>query len=232
MHPAIRSTVNPIEISHFTALSSNWWSPNGTSRLLHKLNPLRVQYLRSHITDFTGKKALDVGCGGGIFSESLARLGCNVTGLDATIAALKVAKEHAERNRIKVDYRNEEVGRLQGTWDIVLASEVIEHVSSPKLFLQHCKDRVAPGGYLFFSTINRTYLSWLLTILMGENILGLVPKGTHTWSQYIKPNELGEAIGWETSVQGIGYNPLKGKWEFIATTDCNYFVIAKRPIMA
>ncbi|CAO1632292.1 unnamed protein product [Parajaminaea phylloscopi] len=234
------SSIHPSEIEHFTRLSSTWWDPHGELGLLHKMNKGRVQFLKDKVVEaegwerakqgfrpvdhrqeakwrrewIKGKKVLDVGCGGGLLSESLARLGADVHGIDATQTNVAIAQSHASRD----PFFSDEASRLRyshcaaedllpdqaGTYDIVASVEVLEHVSSPAEFLHSLDRLLKPGGHLLLSTINRNALSWLLTIGVAEKLARLVSPGTHSWEKFIKPEEATEFICGE---QGLGWYP-------------------------
>ena len=188
------------EAEHFGAMASDWWDPNGSSAMLHRLNPVRLQYIRDRIdqhwqTDerglrpLAGRRALDVGCGAGLLSEPLARLGAKVTGVDAAPELIAAAREHAERQGLAIDYRACAVENVDASFDLITAMEVIEHVASPAAFLRDLAARLAPGGLLILSTPNRTDWSKLLTITLAEG-LGQIPKGTHDYDQFIAPDRM------------------------------------------
>lgn len=247
----IPSSVNETEVSHFNALASSWWDPHGSSRLLHLMNPLRHKFLRQcrgiEALDTTQKlRYLDVGCGGGIFAESAARLPttASVTAIDPTPEVIAVAKLHQRQDPLllepgRLTYTNTSIENLspptspQEGYDIITLFEVIEHIRKPSPFLQSCLAHLKPGGWLVGSTIARTNVSWFTTKLMAEDVLRLVPRGTHDWSQYIQPNELWqwaralpeldvEAGGWK--VMGVVYVPGFG-WKEVGGSEewGNYF---------
>ena len=203
------SSVNPTEISHFNALASTWWDPYGSSRLLHLMNPLRHDFISSchalkpHSSPQKGLRYLDVGCGGGIFAEGAARLAttANVTAIDPSKEVIEVAKQHARRDPLlqepgRLEYLNKGVEDLafpispEEKFDVITLFEVIEHINTPAPFLKNCLPFVKPGGWLILSTIARTWTSWLTTKVVAEDIVGLVPRGTHDWSKYINEDEL------------------------------------------
>ncbi|KAK1995007.1 3-demethylubiquinone-9 3-O-methyltransferase [Colletotrichum falcatum] len=230
------SSVSPDEVEHFNALAADWWDPHGSSRLLHLMNPLRHTFIRDCLASqpdapSTPSRFLDVGCGGGIFAESAARLPDTtaVTAIDPTPGVLAVAKAHARRDpalRGKLEYRAATIETLPvpaapaHQYDVVSVFEVVEHVESPGEFLDRCAPFVRPGGWLVGSTIARTWVSWFTTNLMAEDVLGIVPKGTHDWRKYINSNELRGMFmgkGWEMPrivgvayVPGLGWREVKG----------------------
>jgi len=218
-------TIRPEEAAHFGALAKEWWDPKGSSAMLHKLNPVRLGFLREAIDahwgcnaadakPLAGKTALDVGCGAGLLCEPLARLGATVTGVDAAEENIAAAKAHAAGNGFEIDYRHGELGALGlGTFDLVTAMEVIEHVADKRAFVAQLAAHLAPGGLMVLSTPNRTPQSRLLMVGLAESI-GAIPKGTHHWDDFITPDELHELLA-EAGLEmgpprGIGFSPMKG----------------------
>ncbi len=195
------TTINPHEAAHFGALAADWWDPHGSSAMLHKLNPVRLSYIRDRIdahwlTDsrdlkpLAGKRALDVGCGAGLLAEPLARMGAAVTGVDAAPENIAAARAHAAGQGLGIDYHAGELAALPpATFDLVTSMEVVEHVADPAAFIAELAARLAPGGLMILSTPNRTALSKLLLVEAAERI-GAVPRGTHDWDQFLKPEEL------------------------------------------
>jgi polyprenyldihydroxybenzoate methyltransferase/3-demethylubiquinol 3-O-methyltransferase len=238
--------VNPEEVSHFNALASTWWDPHGSSRLLHLMNPLRHDFIRTcHASQPTpvakeGLRYLDIGCGGGIFAESAARLGSvkSVTAVDPSPEVLAVAKAHARQDpglAAKLTYLNVSVEGLpapkggEEQYDVLSLFEVIEHITHPAEFLDACTPFVKPGGWIIMSTIARTWTSWVTTKLVAEDIAGIVPRGTHDWEKYINEDELrGHFLkerGWNSPrVMGVVYVPGLG-WKEISGSEKlgNYF---------
>jgi 2-polyprenyl-6-hydroxyphenyl methylase/3-demethylubiquinone-9 3-methyltransferase len=229
------------EVEQFSAHAAGWWDPDGPEAMLHKLNPVRLKYLRDQIdrhwqTDecgfrpLEGKSALDVGCGAGLLAEPLARMGAMVTAVDASEALIEAAKSHAAGMGLDIDYRACEVEDLTGQFDLVTAMEVVEHVADPAAFVRALAARLARGGLLVMSTPNRTAWSKLLTITLAEG-LGRVPKGTHDYAKFITPDELSAMIrsaGLEVvDVEGIAFSPLKGL-HLSDDTNLNYLVSARR----
>lgn len=241
------SSVNPDEVFHFKALASDWWDPHGSSRLLHLMNPLRHDFIRSCHGSAGGDASLsylDIGCGGGIFAESAARLPTTrrVTAIDPTPAVLAVAKAHARKDpslASKLTYRQSSIEDLDQPLDdgqrhdVVTVFEVLEHVDEPAAFLARVRPFVKPGGWLVMSTIARTWVSWLTTNLVAEDILGLVPRGTHDWNKYINEAELRRYLtdqGWESPcVMGVVYVPGLG-WKKVRGSERvgNYFLGVRR----
>ncbi len=219
------ATIRPEEAAHFGALAQEWWDPKGSSAMLHRLNPVRLGFIRQAIDlhwggdiesvrPLAGKIALDAGCGAGLLCEPLARLGAGVTGVDAAKENIAVAAAHASGSGLAIDYRAGELGELGlGRFDLVTSMEVIEHVADKPRFIAQLVRHLAPGGLMVLSTPNRTTASRLL-LVEGAEAVGLVPKGTHHWDDFITPDELCDllhAAGMEiTEMRGISFNPLKG----------------------
>jgi len=219
------ATIRPDEAAHFGALAKDWWDPKGSSAMLHKLNPVRLEYIRDaidrhwqcnslSIKPLAGKSALDVGCGAGLLCEPLARLGAEVTGVDAAAENVEAAAIHAEGAGLDIRYMAGEVGALDiGQFDLVTSMEVIEHVADKPLFIAQLAERLAPGGLMVLSTPNRSVRSRLLLTGAAE-ALGAIPRGTHEWSDFVTPEELGEllaAAGLQMSEpRGIAFSPMKG----------------------
>ncbi|MEO7786746.1 MAG: bifunctional 2-polyprenyl-6-hydroxyphenol methylase/3-demethylubiquinol 3-O-methyltransferase UbiG [Sphingomicrobium sp.] len=212
------------EAQHFGAMAGDWWDPDGSSAMLHKLNPVRLSYLRDRIDQhwgldectlrpLAGKRALDVGCGAGLLCEPLARLGAEVTGIDAAPELVAAAQAHAEASGLKLDYRAVELATLEGSYDLVTSMEVVEHVADPGAFVASLAARVAPGGLLVMSTPNRTRLAKFLTITLAEG-LGRIPRGTHDYDKFIGPEALGELVLAAemrvVDVEGIAFSPTRG----------------------
>lgn len=217
-------TINPSEAAHFGALAADWWDPEGSSAMLHKLNPVRLRYIRARIDDhfgcdprgvrpLAGQAAIDVGCGAGLLCEPLARLGARVTGVDAAPQNIAVARDHAAGQGLAITYHAGEIANISGAFNLVTAMEVIEHVNDPAAFVAALAARLAPGGLLIMSTPNRTALSRLGLITIGEGF-GSIPKGTHEWDQFLKPDELTELLNLAglqvVDITGIAMSPSRG----------------------
>ena len=241
MANSVPSTIDPREAAHFGAMAADWWDPSGSSAMLHKLNPVRLRYIRSAIDGhwlgeessfrpLTGKRALDVGCGAGLLSEPLARLGATVTALDAAQENIAIARAHAERQGLLIDYRATPVEQLDSEgFDLVTSMEVIEHVTDPAAFVGALAAKLAPGGLLILSTPNRTPLSRLAMISIGESIGG-IPKGTHDWDKFLTPEELTDMLvkaGLEvTDVTGLSFDPRRG-FTLSSNKAINYLLTAR-----
>lgn len=235
------ATIRPEEAAHFGQLAKDWWDPKGSSAMLHKLNPVRLQFLRAAIDahwandaasrqPLAGKSALDVGCGAGLLCEPLARLGAQVTGVDAAPENVAAAALHATGGGLDIRYMAGEIGSLDiGSFELVTAMEVIEHVADKRAFVAALAARLAPGGLMVLSTPNRTPQSRLLMIGAAEG-LGMIPRGTHHWDDFITPEELGELLEKAGLTmgepRGIGFSPAKG---LHLSSDCalNYIVTAR-----
>jgi 2-polyprenyl-6-hydroxyphenyl methylase/3-demethylubiquinone-9 3-methyltransferase len=233
------------EVEKFSQKSAEWWNESGPYKPLHKLNITRISYIKnilgSHFKRTFGNEiplkdinVLDVGCGGGLISEPLCRLGASVTGIDPSPENIKVAKEHANNFLLDVQYNSCLIEHLDDrkTYDAVLSLEVLEHVPNPEQFVRTCFEKVSPGGILILSTLNRTLQSYLKGIIAAEYVLKWVPKGTHNWSQFLKPSELHQFLKKtgcsDVSFQGISFSPLKNEWYLSDTLEINYFATAKK----
>ncbi|MFJ5315299.1 bifunctional 2-polyprenyl-6-hydroxyphenol methylase/3-demethylubiquinol 3-O-methyltransferase UbiG [Pectobacterium versatile] len=220
------------EIAKFEAIASRWWDLEGEFKPLHRINPLRLGYISLHAEGLFGKKVLDVGCGGGILAESMAREGADVTGLDMGAEPLQVARLHALESGISVDYVQETVEAHAhahpGLYDVVTCMEMLEHVPDPQSVVQACAKLVKPGGHVFFSTINRNAKAWMMAVIGAEYVLKMVPRGTHDIKKFIRPAEL---MHWvdstplrEKHITGLHYNPLTDHFKLGPNVDVNYML--------
>jgi 2-polyprenyl-6-hydroxyphenyl methylase/3-demethylubiquinone-9 3-methyltransferase len=239
---ATSASILPAEADHFGRLAADWWNPKGSSAMLHRLNPVRLRYLREQLDllwrldprvrqPLKDRRALDVGCGAGLLSEPLARLGAATTGLDAAPENIAVANAHAEGQGLAIDYRAGGIETLTGeTFDLIVSMEVIEHVADSAAFLRGLAGALAPGGVMILSTPNRTPLSRLAMISLGEG-LGFVPRGTHDWQRFLMPDELvtlaSSAQLEEIDRRGLSFNPMRG---FVLSDDLSldYFLTLRR----
>ena len=222
---------DPAEIARFSELAGEWWDPEGPSQALHAMNPVRLGFLADQ-TGLAGREVLDVGCGGGIFSEALAREGARVTGVDLSQAQLEVARRHAGEEELAIDYQCIGSAALAaeqpGHWPVVTCCELLEHVPEPAQLVADCAALAAPGGGVLFSTLNRTPKAFAGAIVGAEYLLGILPRGTHRYAQFIRPSELAEwcrAAGLAfAALRGITYNPFSGRAGLSDDVTINYLV--------
>ncbi len=223
--------VDPAEINKFSEQAAHWWDREGALKPLHQINPLRLNFIDEH-SPLAGKAVLDVGCGGGILSESMALRGAAVTAIDMAEAPLNVARLHALESAVEIDYRQITAEALAqqspGKWDVVTCMELLEHVPDPSSMVRACSDMVRPGGAVYFSTINRNPKAFMLAIVGAEYVLGLLPKGTHQYEKFIRPSELAQ---WAESAAlkieqliGLHYNPIWQSCRLDAGLDVNYIM--------
>ncbi|WP_417705163.1 bifunctional 2-polyprenyl-6-hydroxyphenol methylase/3-demethylubiquinol 3-O-methyltransferase UbiG [Rheinheimera aquimaris] len=232
-----RVNVDPDEIAKFNDIASRWWDPDGEFKPLHLLNPVRLSYISDELQGLFGKTVIDIGCGGGILAESMARSGANVTGLDMAQDSLNVARLHALEAGVTINYQQataEQYAAEHGEqFDVVTCMEMLEHVPEPMSVIQACADLAKPGATLFFSTLNKTWKAYLLAIVGAEHVMKLVPKGTHEFSKFIRPSALMrylEQAGLEiTDATGLHFNPVSNSFKTGPGLDVNYIVVARKP---
>jgi 2-polyprenyl-6-hydroxyphenyl methylase/3-demethylubiquinone-9 3-methyltransferase len=225
------------EIDKFSELASRWWDETSEFKPLHAINPLRLGWIQSK-TSLTGMKTVDIGCGGGILSESIAKCGADTTGIDLSGKALKVAKLHALETQTSIQYElisaEEMAAKNPATFDIVTCMEMLEHVPDPRSVVNAAAAMAKPGGILFFSTLNRNLKSYLMAIIGAEYILNILPKGTHDYAKFIKPSELTTYIrdaGLESfDMIGLHFNPLTDHYYLGSNVDVNYMIAARKPL--
>jgi 2-polyprenyl-6-hydroxyphenyl methylase/3-demethylubiquinone-9 3-methyltransferase len=240
-------TIDADEVRRFAELAERWWDPTGEFRPLHRVNPVRIAYMRDtlvrhcardarSIAPFTGLRLLDIGSGGGLICEPMTRLGFEVTGIDAGAETVAAARRHADLTGLAIDYRETTAEDLAATgerFDVVLALEVVEHVADPALFLAAAAALVKPGGALILSTISRTAKAFALAIVGAEYVLGWIPRGTHRWDKFRRPAEIaadlrpaGMAV---QEIAGLAYDPLRDRWTIGGDRQVNYFLFATKP---
>ncbi|MFA6062949.1 MAG: bifunctional 2-polyprenyl-6-hydroxyphenol methylase/3-demethylubiquinol 3-O-methyltransferase UbiG [Gallionella sp.] len=229
------SNADPVEIEKFSQMAHKWWDPQSEFKPLHEINPLRLNYINQHAS-IAGKRVLDVGCGGGILSESMAALNANVTGIDLSDKALQVAKLHLLESGRQVNYRKIPVESLAEEqpeqYDVVTCMEMLEHVPDPDSVIAACSKLVKPGGWIFLSTLNRNPKSYLFAVIGAEYVLNMLPRGTHDFAKFIKPSELAQSCrnaGLNiTDLTGMSYNPLSKIYSLGNDTSVNYMVACRR----
>lgn len=236
--PEPLTNVDHREIAKFEAVAARWWDTEGEFKPLHRINPLRLEYITTRCGGLFGKKVLDVGCGGGILTESMAREGAIATGLDMGKEPLQVARLHAQEHLLTIDYIQQTVedhaAAYPASYDVVTCMEMLEHVPDPRSVILSCARLVKPGGHLFVSTLNRNIKAWLLAIVGAEYLLRMVPRGTHDVKKFIRPAEL---LNWldetplvEQNMTGLHYNPLTDQFRLGANVDVNYMLHACLPL--
>jgi 2-polyprenyl-6-hydroxyphenyl methylase / 3-demethylubiquinone-9 3-methyltransferase len=238
------STVDPAEVAKFSKLSDEWWDPNGKMAPLHKINPLRLTYIRDaacrkfdrnvkSLNCLAGLRILDIGCGAGLLCEPFTRLGAQVIGIDPSATNIAAAKLHADKSQLSIDYRCTSAEQMDARerFDIVLAMEVVEHVTDVGVFLGRCAAMLKPGGLLVISTLNRNWKSFALAIVGAEYVLRWLPRGTHQWDKFVTPDELAHHLQNNklviTEQAGVVYSPFADRWSLSSDMDVNYMVVAE-----
>ena len=239
------STINKDEINKFTKMADEWWDINGKFKPLHMFNPIRIEYIldiaSKHFNfkinnqkSLNGLKILDIGCGGGLISEPMTRLGAEVTGIDASAKNIEIAKLHAKKNNLKINYLNTEPEKLnfKNEFDIILNLEVVEHVENLNLYLESCQKLLKPKGLMFTATLNKTLTSFIKAIIGAEYILRWLPIGTHDWNKFIKPNELEKKLldlNFSTvNLTGLSFNPIFQEWKRSKDLSVNYILATEK----
>lgn len=241
-----KGTIDEDEVARFSAMADQWWDPTGKFKPLHKFNPVRLAYIKQEVCRqfdrdpkaadaFKGLRFLDIGCGGGLLSEPMARLGADVIGADPSETNIKIAKLHMESSGLEIDYRAqtaEDLAAASETFDVVLNMEVVEHVADVPLFLQATSSMVRPGGLMFIATINRTLKAYALAIVGAEYVLRWLPKGTHSYEKLVRPSEIEGPLGSAglkiIDRSGVSYNPVTDVWSRSRDMDVNYMLLAER----
>ena len=250
MVTATTSSIDPAEVERFSRIAAEWWDPAGKFAPLHRFNPVRLAFIREQALarfgreaaqrqPFEGLRLLDIGCGGGLLSEPMRRLGFSVTAVDASERNIATAAAHAAEQGLVIDYRASTAEQLladgEGSFDVILNMEVIEHVADPGEFLRTTGRLLAPGGVMVVATLNRTLKALALAKVGAEYVLRWVPRGTHDWRKFLRPEEVrgflaGEPLAMEGPF-GLAYDPLTGRWSRSADVDVNYMMVVKRPIL-
>jgi 2-polyprenyl-6-hydroxyphenyl methylase/3-demethylubiquinone-9 3-methyltransferase len=235
------TTINKEEIQKFSNLADQWWDVNGKFKPLHMFNPIRIEYITETIKQhfkinsnkanfLSGLNILDIGCGGGLISEPMTRLGGNVTGIDASEKNIKIAKIHSEKNKLKINYINKSPEQLENTekFDIILNLEIVEHVDNVNLYIKSCYNLLKKDGLMFTATLNRSLMSYLKAIIGAEYILRWLPIGTHDWNKFLKPEELEKILQNENfstvDIKGLEFNPIFNKWKKTDNLSVNYII--------
>ncbi len=241
-----QTTIDEADVARFSAMAAEWWDPTGKFKPLHKFNPVRLEYIKEKVCEnfdrdvkdpkaFKDLRILDIGCGGGLLAEPMARLGADVVGADASETNIEVAKIHAEQSGLDIDYRATTSEALEASgekFDVILNMEVVEHVADVNLFMTSCAKMVKPDGLMFVATINRTPKAKMLAIFMAENVLRWLPKGTHEYEKLVRPEEIEAPIATQSmeviDQTGVFYNPLQDRWNKSRDMDVNYMVLARK----
>ena len=241
------TTIDPEDVARFSAIADEWWDPDGKFKPLHRFNPIRLQYIRDRLCaqfgrdtqslrPFDGLRFLDVGCGGGLISEPLSRMGADVTGIDASDRNVGTARVHAEKSGLDIDYRVttvEELAAMGDTFDAVISMEVVEHVADVDLFLDGCATLMDANGAIVLATLNRTPKSFAFGIVGAEYIMRWLPRGTHDWKKFVRPSELARGLRRNRvsvdDISGLTFNPLSGEWKISNDVSVNYVLLGTRP---
>lgn len=241
------TTVDDAEVAKFSAMAAEWWDPTGKFAPLHKFNPVRLGFIRERLiehfgrdpksrTPLEGLRVLDIGCGGGLLSEPVTRMGATVTAVDASEANIKTASVHAAEQGLTIDYRHgtvEALGEGDERFDVILNMEVVEHVADVDMFLGTCAQLLKPGGLMLVATLNRTAKAFALAVVGAEYVLGWLPRGTHDAKKFVRPSEVRDALTPHGLIVeppiGVSYNPLGDEWKLSTDTAVNYMIVAKRP---
>jgi 2-polyprenyl-6-hydroxyphenyl methylase/3-demethylubiquinone-9 3-methyltransferase len=232
------SSVNKKEVEKFSKMATEWWDPKGKFKPLHKFNPIRIKYIKENIANnfklknetksLRGISILDVGCGGGLLSEPMQRLGANVTGIDASIKNIKIAKLHAKKNKLNINYlcASPEKLKIKKKFDVILNMEIVEHVEDVQVFLKSCSKLLKKNGLMFVATINKTLKSYLFAIIGAEYVLRWLPIGTHEWEKFVKPDDLKNILKNNNLIlkklDGMHFNIIKDEWNISGDTSINY----------
>ena len=238
------TTINKEEIQKFSKLADEWWDVNGKFKPLHLFNPIRIEYITDQIKQhfnlnsshkvLKGLKILDIGCGGGLISEPMARLGATVTGIDASEKNISIAKIHAKKNKLSINYLNKSPEQLKNfkEFDIILNLEVVEHVDNLDLYIKSCSNLLKEKGLMFTATLNRTFISYIKAIIGAEYVLRWLPIGTHDWNKFIKPEELEKDLlskDFKTKdIKGLEFNPIRNKWKKSDNLSVNYIICSEK----
>ena len=234
------SSVNKKEIEKFSKMASEWWDPKGKFKPLHKFNPIRIRYIKENIISnfklknkikaLGGVNILDIGCGGGLLSEPMQRLGANVTGIDASIKNIKIAKLHAKKNKLKINYlcSSPEKLKIQKKFDVILNMEIVEHVEDINFFINSCSKLLKKNGLMFVATLNKTLKSYVFAIIGAEYVLRWLPIGTHDWEKFVRPEDLKKILSKNNlkleKLDGMSFNVIKDEWSVSSDTSINYIV--------
>tara|TARA_B100001057_G_C22821850_1_gene939732 strand:- start:336 stop:1061 length:726 start_codon:yes stop_codon:yes gene_type:complete len=239
------TTINKEEIQKFSNLAEEWWDVKGKFKPLHMFNPIRIEYITEKIkvhfnlkndqnNFLQGLKILDIGCGGGLISEPMARLGGSVTGIDASNKNIQVAKIHSKKNKLNINYLNNSPEQLKTSekFDIIFNLEIVEHVDDIDLYIKSCGNLIKKNGLMFTATLNRTFTSYIKAIIGAEYVLRWLPIGTHSWNKFVKPEELENLLSknsFETvDIKGLGFNPITSKWKRTDDLSVNYIICSKK----